>query len=654
MQFRHGRMTVAHKIAPGPPYGDAWVGWRRIRGRRSSLRGLACEQLAPRVADCCAEPHFSSPWGSGLPPSPRRRPPGPPRPSAGASLGATAPTPGAPVAAASLGLPEGPASTAVDEVVVTGSRIARRDADSVGPLLTLTHDDIANSGASSVGDLLQRLPSAGVSLNQNGTQGTSYGASSINLRYLGGAEGSGNRTLVLIDGHRMVDGVGQRGFRDFVDLNTIPFGAIDGIEVLKDGASAIYGADAIAGVVNIHTVQKLEGVTLAAKYGTSDVGDGEERSFVANFGHRFGKTSIFLSASYIKDDPILTSDRALTTTTLVPLAAAPNSPYGLYILPGLASNAYFGTAAGFASVATPAARNRDVTAYGAGALADNSFHTAALPGDAYNIRAQGIDAEGPSERYGFFGRVTTEVTDHLRFKAEALYSHRESDQLFSPVQLDIGGTRGTVKGFALAVNQAFNPFGTANGVPAANALGFTATQAFELRVSTDAIGNRDNVQDVQTQRYSAGLEGDFDLFGRNWRWDAYGTAAENEMRSHNLNGVNYDNLFRALGSPAVCAATPGCTPVNLFGPMTADQAAYIRSNISEYNRTELYDFAANVTGELFQLPAGPLSIAAGYEYRENKAVDRPDPFTNAVSTVQPAEIPPPPTRRAPPPPAAIA
>src|SRR3569623_2586427 len=130
-----------------------------------------------------------------------------------------------------------PAATAdqgevTPEVTVTGSRIRRHAADNVGPLLTITGDDLAKSGAPSVGDVLQRLPSAGVSLNSNGTQGTSYGASSINLRYLGGAEGSGNRVLVLVDGHRWVDAVGQRGFRDFVDLNTLPLGLLGGVGVL--------------------------------------------------------------------------------------------------------------------------------------------------------------------------------------------------------------------------------------------------------------------------------------------------------------------------------------------------------------------------------------------------------------------------------------
>ena len=97
---------------------------------------------------------------------------------------------------------------------MTGSRIQRSDASSVGPLTTLTADDIAAAAPTSAGDLLQALPGVGVSLNSNGTQGTSFGVSSINLRYLGSAEGSGNRTLVLVDGHRWVNAVGGRGFRD--------------------------------------------------------------------------------------------------------------------------------------------------------------------------------------------------------------------------------------------------------------------------------------------------------------------------------------------------------------------------------------------------------------------------------------------------------
>lgn len=515
------------------------------------------------------------------------------------------------------------------DVVVTGSRIQRRDSSTLGPLLTLTAEDIAKSGTSSPGELLQQLPSAGVSLNSNGTQGTSYGAASINLRYLGGGEGSGNRVLVLVDGHRWVDAVGQRGFRDFVDLNTIPMGMIEGVEVLKDGASAIYGADAIAGVVNIKTVRPFDGIRAQARAATTDKGDGAEYTAILNVGKRWDRGSIILSGSYFKSQPIRTDARPLTTLTLVPATAVGTSPAGLFILPGLAGNAYFGTAAGFASATTPATYTG--TPYGAGALADNSLRTAALPGDFYNTQAQGIYSTGPSERYGLYARAAYDLTDGLEFHVEGLYNRRKSNQLFSPVLLDIGGTAGTIRGFSIPNNQAFNPFGTANGVPTANALGFAATSAFRIRRVMTDVGNRDNIQDVETWRVAAGLNGEFQLFGNAWRWDAFASYARNAIQSSALNGINYDNLFLGLGNPATCATTAGCVPVNLFGPLTAAQADYIRFTTRESNQTELWNAALNATGTIFTLPAGDVGLAVGYEYRRNKGIDRPDVFANSAS-----------------------
>ena len=522
-----------------------------------------------------------------------------------------------------------PAAASGGEILVTGSRLRRRDADSVGALLTINSDDIAKSGASSVGDLLQKLPSVGVSLNSNGTQGTSYGASSINLRYLGGAEGSGNRVLVLVDGHRWVDAVGQRGFRDFVDLNTMPQGMIDGIEVLKDGASAIYGADAIAGVVNIKTVQPFNGLRASARAGLTDKGDGAEYTGIVNFGKKWDRGSIVLSGSYFKSRPILTTDRPRTAVSLVPVTTPGTSPNGLFVLPGLTNNAYFGTPAGFASAANPIAFNGG--GVGVGSLADNSFHTAVLPGDYYNTLAQGIYSTGPSMRYGFYGRFDYELTDAVKLRVEGVYNRRTSSQLFAPFNLDIGGTAGTVRGFAIPANQVFNPFGTANGVPAANAVAFPATSALRIRTVPTAVGHRDNRQDVETYRAAAGLDGSFPLFNQDWHWDVYASYSKNRIKSEALNQINYDALFLGVGSPAICAASTGCVPVNLFGTMTAAQANYIRYNAYESNQTELYNATANLTGTLLDLPAGPLALAVGYEYRQNRAVDHPDVFANTPS-----------------------
>lgn len=522
------------------------------------------------------------------------------------------------------------------EIVVTGSRIQRRDATAVGPLTTVTAEDMALAAPTSVGDLLQSLPSVGVSLNSNGSQGTSFGVSSINLRYLGSAEGSGNRTLVLVDGHRFVNAVGGRGFRDFVDLNTIPLGMIERIEVLKDGASAIYGADAIAGVVNIQTKRRLDGFEGDVRYGVSDESDADNYSGFLNWGASAGKLSTLLSVSYSDTKPILTTSRALTTRALTPLTAAPPSDRGLFTLPRLANNAYFGTPAGFGTASITPIPGSTV---GGGAAADEAFRVATLPADDFNQMVQGLYASGPSERLGAFGRISYEFTDNISARIEVLYSERSSEQLLSPLSLDIRGSNG----YLIAADQPFNPFGTANGVLLANALAFGADasvptasrNAFRVQRLMFDVGNRTQNQEIDTRRFAAALEGRTELLGRDWSWELFGSWSKNHADFTSSNQINLENVYLSQLSPSACAAVPGCVPVNLFGPMTAAQADYIRYNAADEQTAEQTNAAFNVSGDLFDLPAGPVGIAAGYEYRRESASDIPDPFTASDSTVLP-------------------
>jgi outer membrane receptor protein involved in Fe transport len=522
------------------------------------------------------------------------------------------------------------------EIVVTGSRIQRRDATAVGPLTTVTAEDMALAAPTSVGDLLQSLPSVGVSLNSNGSQGTSFGVSSINLRYLGSAEGSGNRTLVLVDGHRFVNAVGGRGFRDFVDLNSIPLGMIDRIEVLKDGASAIYGADAIAGVVNIHTRRSLDGFEADVRYGVSDEGDADNHSGIVNWGASAGSFSTLLSVSYSDTKPILTTSRSLTTRALTPLTLAPPSDRGLFTLPRLANNAYFGTPVGFGtSSITPIPG----AATGSAVTADEAFRVATLPADDYNQMVQGLYASGPSERLGVFGRVSYELTDNVSARVEALYSERTSEQMLSPPTLDIRGS----SGFSIAADQQFNPFGTANGIPTANALAFGADasvpaasrNAFRIQRLLFDVGNRNQRQEIDTRRFAAALEGRSEALGRDWTWELFGSWSRNHADFNSFNQINLENVYLSQLAPSACAAIAGCIQVNLFGPMTADQADYVRFDATDLQTTKQTNAAFNVSGELFTLPAGALGIAAGYEYRRESASDLPDPFAASSSSVLP-------------------
>ncbi|HYE49046.1 MAG TPA: TonB-dependent receptor [Azospirillaceae bacterium] len=501
-------------------------------------------------------------------------------------------------AAALLALAPAPATAQaeLEEIVVTGSRIVRRDALSVGPLTTLTNEDIRNAAPLSVGQLLQDLPGAGVSLNSNGTQGTSFGVSAINLRNLGSVEGSGNRVLVLVDGHRWINAAGGRGFRDFVDLNTIPMGIVETIEVLKDGASAIYGADAIAGVVNVITRRDLEGFEAKAQAGITSRSDGRSMSGELTWGHGFGNGSVLLSASYVDSEEILTRDRALTRRATAPVTAPPTSPRGLYQLNGIST-------AATALTRIP----------GTAGTSAADFRVARLPDDDFNTLVQGNYSNGPSERLGLFGRITADLVDGIEFRSELLYNRRESAQLFSPFLLDVRGTNG----FAIAADHPFNPFDRA----------FSGS-AFRIQRVPEAVGDRNNIQTVETFRTTAGLEGELEWMG-SWSWDAFFSYSKNDAVFRQFNQIDYDRLALGIGPGDRCAAN-SCVPVDLFGEITPAMADYIRYNSRDENGTGQYDATFNVSGMLFDLPAGEVGVAAGVEYRRESAYDRPDAGVNAA------------------------
>src|SRR5579863_1371559 len=174
------------------------------------------------------------------------------------------------------------ASTELQEIVVTGSYIPRTDSETVSPVTIITSADIINSGLTTVADVVRTL-----SADNSGTLPTAFpgafaaGASGVAMRGL-----TVNSTLVLIDGLRAADyALPDDGIRSFVDLNSIQIGTIERVEVLKDGASSVYGADAIAGVVNIILKKSYEGFNANAEVGNSQKGGGFEKHFDFTAGH---------------------------------------------------------------------------------------------------------------------------------------------------------------------------------------------------------------------------------------------------------------------------------------------------------------------------------------------------------------------------------
>ena len=202
-------------------------------------------------------------------------------------------------------------------IVVTGSRIRRNPLDQSAPLTAIDSADIARTGLSSIGDVLQRLPGAAGGLNSrfnrsgnNGNPpdggGVGAGSAEIDLRYLGS-----RRTLVLVDGLRFINGSAASGIPGAVDLNAIPDSMIERVDVLRDGASTIYGSDAIAGVVNIITKKRQNGFLATAQLGGYDKGDGVTQNYQLSWGHRTAddRVSVVVGANYINQGSVFAGDR---------------------------------------------------------------------------------------------------------------------------------------------------------------------------------------------------------------------------------------------------------------------------------------------------------------------------------------------------------
>lgn len=192
-------------------------------------------------------------------------------------------------------------TTNLDKIEVTGSRIKSADIETSQPVLTLTRQDIDKQGVTSVADVLQRVAANGAALNRTFNNGGD-GSSGIALRNLGSA-----RTLVLVNGRRWTTGLDGS-----VDLNTIPTAMVERIDILKDGASTIYGSDAIAGVVNIITRKNFDGAEAGVNVGQYSDGDGQRQAYDFTLGTTTDRATLMVGASYVKEDSVMAGDREIS------------------------------------------------------------------------------------------------------------------------------------------------------------------------------------------------------------------------------------------------------------------------------------------------------------------------------------------------------
>ena len=521
--------------------------------------------------------------------------------------------------------PQAPvAETEGATIVVTGSRIRVDPLNQTSPVVTLDQASLAQTGLSSVADILQRLPSASGGLNSkvnnsgnlgNPPDGGGVGAGSaeIDLRYL-----SAKRTLVLVDGMRFVNGTSGSGIPATVDINTIPSNMIERIEVLQAGASPLYGSDAIAGVVNIITVAEQEGLRASAQYGTFiKAGDGETLDFNASYGVKGETTNFVIGASYVRQDPVRSADRRIS---LFPNPGQTSCTDPIGGCSSAAVNGRFLTDFGNQTISNPP----DSTP----TLAELRPFTAA---DRFNFAPFNYLLT-PNERYGAWLSFKQELTDTINLRVKGSYNHRKSQNQAAFLPLFIGPDAGNGAGslfdrLSIDATNPFNPFGVTlsaggPGNPPQN-YSFIARRLVEA-------GQRTFNQRVDTFTATATLDGSFQLAGRNWYWDANASFGVNDAHQTFTGNVRADRVAQAIGPLSQCVAP--CVPLNLFGGLgsvTPEMLAFIGFTERDRSRQSVYDYTANVTGELFDLPAGPVGIAVGYEHRVQAANFIPDPIVSA-------------------------
>jgi iron complex outermembrane receptor protein len=503
-------------------------------------------------------------------------------------------------------------STEVEAVIVTGSRIARQDFVANSPVSTVTAETIEATGSLRTEEILNTLPQVvpGFTAASNNP---SDGTSTVDLRGIGP-----QRTLVLVNGRRTTPAT--KAFSS-TDLNTIPAGLIERVEVVTGGASAVYGSDALAGVVNFILKKDFEGFELGTQYGISERGDGEQfdLNLLAGANTGDGKGNVTAYLSYYDRNKILPSDdRSWSQIALFNGSATGRARFDNVAtnpFPAISNAAAYNNCSGTnrsitfnRSGADPL--NNSVRGYCAGDIADG------VASDRYNF-APVNNLLSPAERLtlNLLGRY--DLTDQLEATFEAFYVDNRNGSQLAP-------TPGTS-----IVIAADNPFITSNPALAAVVAGRpdpTANLSFRRRM--EEVGARQQDHSNKLYQFNFGLNADLG----DWKAEAYVSYGRTEFTDTTRNDVSKSRLYASQSgtttscSAAVLALLPDCVPMNLFGyqNLTEEQASFIRLNFTDQTVFERYTIAGNVSGPLFKLPAGDLSVAFGFEYREDSFGYTPD------------------------------
>jgi len=368
----------------------------------------------------------------------------------------------------------------VERISVTGSRINRTDIETASPVTVISSDFIAKSGYTSVQEILSMQPAAaGMSLGSTSNNG-SGGSATVNLRGMGV-----ERTLVLLNGRRMV--ASGTGADASVDLNTIPVSMIQSIEILKDGASAVYGSDAIAGVVNIITKKDFEGTEISVDGNITDKGDGESGGFSILHGTEVAGGNLVLGAQYSNRGEIIQADRD-------------------FVPPGESSYVPEGSLGGMVPDGDGGWKDRD-----------SSYD---YTEDSY--------AQTPNEIISLFGSFNSEIADDTELSVDLMYTRRDSNQQMAPQPASIDLDTSKLD------DKYTDEFRDEDGN--------LSDELLYKRRMTDA-GPRIYEQATDTYRASVGLTG---LLSNDAQWDMSATYGRNDSKDSVANSIHAGNMEKSI------------------------------------------------------------------------------------------------------------
>lgn len=502
-------------------------------------------------------------------------------------------------------------ATNLDRIEVTGSRIRQVDTETAQPLLLISREAIEKQGYKSVADILQNIPTAGspaISRTSPLSSGEAVGGYYIDLRNLGA-----NRTLILVDGKRL--GITNDGLQD---VASIPAVMVERIEVLKDGASTIYGSDAIAGVINIITRKNFEGAEANAYIGQWGQGDGQREVYDFTMGFTGDRGSLTAGVEYTKEDPVFAKDRWFSRDRF-PTGEKSDPRPG-----GLSGTSQYGR---FRYNGVDYTLRRDVPGL------DPSDFASYRPINSSDVSNPALASTVYSgiERKSAFMNGHFDFTDNVGFDTSILYTDRDSfaqnaGYPFNSANFDLSSG-------GLSADSVFNPVGQ---------------DVQYVRRGWEVP--REVRNSLTTYRFTGAFSGAFDIGEKTWDWEAgylYNQNKGTQVSTGNLNtyaaglatGPSFINSqgqaqCGTAANPIPLGAGPGaCTPWNPLVPegyaasnglADPNVQAYLYQPGQALSETETKIYYANVSGILASLPAGDLGIAVGFEHRSESGSFSPD------------------------------